>query len=128
MHVGIVDDVHGFSGLWVEGSDLSVAPPADDALPVSHEPDAVALYSRHVDAEDLVPVLGVPYSDIVHRAGREHVAVSMREDHVVDLGVVARVPELGGETACVDPVDIAQLSTTEEVGVVSSEGDRGDSA
>lgn len=52
----------------------------------------------------------------------------MREDDVVDLGVVAGVPQLGGERARVDPVDVAERRAAEEVRGVRGQRDRGDPA
>lgn len=66
MHVGVIDDVHEFARLRIEGSDLSVTPSTDDTLSISHERDAVTLYRRHLDSQNLVSVLGVPNSDVVH--------------------------------------------------------------
>ncbi len=63
--MGIVDHVHLLSGLWIERTDLSVAPTGDDAFSITHEADGVALAIGVVDSEELCAVLGVPDTDIV---------------------------------------------------------------
>lgn len=128
VDVGVVDDVHELAGLRIEGSDLAVAPARDDGLAVSHESDAVALHGRHLDTQDLVAVVGVPDADVVHGTGREYVRVVVGEHDVVYLVVVARVTQLRGQSARIDPVYIAQRSAAEEVSVVCSQCYRADSA
>ncbi len=63
--MGIVDHVHLLSGLWIERTDLSVAPTRDDAFSITHEGYGVALAVGVVDSEELCAVFGVPDTDIV---------------------------------------------------------------
>ncbi len=51
--MGIVDHVHLLSGLWIERTDLSVAPTRDDAFSITHEGYGVALAVGVVDSKEL---------------------------------------------------------------------------
>ena len=97
MDMSVVDHIHEPSTLRVEAPDFAIAPSTDDTLSVSHEGHAVALHVRDLNSQDFVSVLSVPDSDVVHGAGGEDVGVAVREHNVVDLGVVASVPQLGLE-------------------------------
>ena len=52
----------------------------------------------------------------------------MREGDVVYLLVMTGVSEFRGEVDCVDPVNVGLRATTEEVSIISSEGNGSDVA
>ena len=111
-----------------EGADLAVRPAGQNAAAVVHELDGEALEAWDLDAEELLPGLGVPDSDVVDRARREQVRVAGGERDVVNALEVAGVPELGGDAVRVAPVDGGLGGAGEEVRRVSRERDRGDGA
>jgi len=71
--VGIINDKHLFSRLRIECSDLSITPTRDDAFTISHERDSVTFTVGVVDTEELGSVLGIPDTDVIHRAGGENI-------------------------------------------------------
>ena len=123
MVVGVVDRVEQLAALGEEGAHLAVAPAGEDAAAVVHELDTVALEAWYLNAEQLLARLGVPYTDVVDRAGGEQVGEAGGEGDVVDALAVAGVAELGGDRVRVAPVDRGLCGAREEVGRVGGHRD-----
>ena len=110
-----------------EGTDLAIGPAGQDRLTVRHEADSVALKARNLNSEQLLASKGVPDTNVVERAGSKQLGVARGESNVVDLLVVAGVAQLRVDGVTVAPVKSGLASTGEEVGVVSSQSDGGNS-
>jgi hypothetical protein len=119
--MGIIDGIKKLSGLWEEGSNLSIIPSRQDALAILREVEAVALKSRYFNSEQLLSSLGVPYSDIVQTASSEQLRVPRWESNIIDLLVMAGVSQFWGDVISVAPVDGSLVGSTEEVGSISSQ-------
>ena len=126
MIVGVVDGVEELSRLWQEGADLAVAPAAHQRFSVVHELRAVALQAQDLNSEQLLSGLRIPDSDVVDGAGREEFAESVRKRQVVDLGVVASVPEFWLDGVCVRPINGRLVGSNESVGSIGGERERSD--
>mmetsp|Transcript_45807 Transcript_45807/g.81863 ORF Transcript_45807/g.81863 Transcript_45807/m.81863 type:complete len:322 (+) Transcript_45807:265-1230(+) len=92
--VGIIDDIQQLARLGAKGTDLAVTPPADDALPVRGEANAIALEVLDLDPQQLLACAGIPDTDVMVRAGGEQLAVFVREADIVDPLKVAGLPQL----------------------------------
>lgn len=66
---------------------------------------------------------GVPNTDIVLGASGEQLGKTSGESNIVNLLVVAGVTELGADLVSVAPVEGRSVSSSEEVGGVSSQSD-----
>lgn len=105
----------------IEGTDLSITPTRDDAFTISHERDSVALAVGVVDTEEFSSVLGIPDTDVIHRAGGENIGVVVWESYVIYSIRMSSVSHLSLELIGVDPVDVGLIGTSEEVGEVLGE-------
>lgn len=71
-----------------------------------------------------MPILAVPDPNLVRRSSGEDIGEPIWEGNIVDPFIVAGIPQFWVEVGGVDPVNIGLRSSTEEVGVISSEGNR----
>lgn len=122
--VGIVDSVEQLTRLGEEGTDLAIGPTRDNALSVSHEGHSIALESRNLNTEEFLASKGVPDTNVVLGASGEKLGEASGEGNSVNLFVVASVTELGADLISVAPVEGGFGSTSEEVGLVCSQGNR----
>jgi hypothetical protein len=122
--VGIVDSIEQLTRLGEEGTDLAIGPARDNALTVSHEGHSIALKSRNLNTEEFLASKGVPDTNVVFGASGEKFREASGEGNSVDLFVVASITELGADLISVAPVEGGFGSTSEEVGLVGSQGNR----
>lgn len=93
-----------------------------------HEEDTEALQSGDLDAQKLLPVVGIPNSDFVDGGSGKDLRIPEGERDVVDTVIMAGVPELGHEGIGVDPVNVGLRSPAEEMSEICSEGQGCDTA
>ena len=65
MDVCVVDHEHQLPGLRVERTDFPIIPPTQDALPIAHEPHAITLQIRHLNSQQLLPILRIPHPNVI---------------------------------------------------------------
>ena len=122
--VSVVDDVEEFSGLGQKGPDFAVRPARNNALAIIGKGNREALQTRNLYPQQLLPILSIPYPDLIRRSRSKHLRVVMRKRDIVDPFVVASVSQLGQQSCRIYPVDVRLGGPCEEVGVVARERHR----
>lgn len=89
-----------------------------------HEEHAMAFQAWYLDSEQLLPIGGIPYSNLIDGSSGKYLGETMRECDIIYSLMMTGVSELGVKGVGIYPVYIWLASATEEMGLIGSQRDR----
>lgn len=86
-----------------------------------HKEDTVAFQPWNLNSKQFLSVVGIPYSNFIHRGSSKDLRESVWEGNIVNSLVMASVPQFWSQGVGVYPVYVRLVGPAEEMSIIASQ-------